>query len=148
MIRVSARVTGADELDRAFMARSRRASGAIQLALEEGATIVQAEAQRLVSDGPKTGRIYRKYNPRRDHQASAPGQAPATDLGHLISNIVIDRADVVRGRIVIASLAKYSAPLEFGSSRIAPRPFMRPALNSSRLAVKVAVIRALNRQGF
>lgn len=129
-----------------FDASSRRVRGAIVIALEESGTIVAAEAQRSILDGPKTGRVYQKYNPRRVHQASAPGQPPASDLGWLASNIVIDRASVGFGRIVVASLASYSRALEFGTKHIRPRSFMRRALARTRTAVQRAFIIALRRQ--
>jgi len=135
MIRVSAKVRGASALAKAFEARSRTAGMRVQIALEQSATIVSQEAQRLVFDPPKTGRVYQKYDPRRTHQASAPGEAPANDLGHLADDITIDRADRARGRIVIASLAHYSKWLEFGTRKMAPRPFLRRALMAMKSAV-------------
>ena len=50
-------------------------------------TINRGEAIKSIMQGPKTGRIYEKYNPRRTHRASAPGQAPASDTGNLVSQI-------------------------------------------------------------
>lgn len=145
MFRVEARVLGADALARAFEGRAMRAPAAAQVALEEAAQIVAAEAQRLVVDGPKSGRVYKKYVPRRDHQASAPGEAPANDTGHLAANIVIDRAELGTGRIRIASLAAYSKVLELGGRLMAPRPFLRRALMSSRQAVARAFAIAYRR---
>ncbi|MGL5116516.1 MAG: HK97-gp10 family putative phage morphogenesis protein, partial [Beijerinckiaceae bacterium] len=78
------------------------------------------------------GRIYQKYMPRRSHQASAPGEAPATDTGTLIAGIVIDRTDVKRGRIIIAATAPYAKALEYGTRKMAPRPFLRRALRAMR----------------
>lgn len=146
MIRVSAKVTGAADLARRFLDAA-RPSGHVMLALEESATVVQAEAQRLIHDGPKSGRIYKKYQPKRIHQASAPGEPPATDLGHLAANIIVDRAELGESRITIASLAKYSAALEFGTSKIKPRPFMRAAIRNSRAAV-ARIFRAAMRRRF
>lgn len=144
-MRISARVTGAGDLARQFEARAIGASAAVQIALEEAGTIVESEARRLIMDGPKTGRVYTKYNPHREHQASAPGEPPANDLGFLAANIVQDKADLAQGRIFIAALAKYAKFLEFGTARIAPRPFLRPALANMRGAVVRAFRAALAR---
>lgn len=147
-MRISAVVRGADQLAARFARAGAGASGAVMVALEESAQIVSAEAVRLVLDGPKSGIVYEKYNPRRSHQASAPGEAPANDLGHLAGSILIDRAELPRARITIAALAKYAPFLEFGTSRLAPRPFLRPALQRSRAAVLRCFRLAMTRQGF
>lgn len=147
VLRVHATVRGAEELARRFEARAGAAAGPeIQAALLEAGTLVQSEAQRLVLDGPKTGRIYQKYVPRRTHQASAPGEPPANDLGNLVANIVQDRADLGRGRIIIASLASYAKMLEFGTSKMAARPYLRAAMMNMRGAVQRAFRAALLRR--
>lgn len=145
MFEVEARVLGADALARAFEAKALRSPAAAAVALEEAAQIVAAEAQRSVIDGPKTGRVYTKYVPRRDHQASAPGEPPANDTGNLAANIIIDRAEVGSGRIRISSLAAYSKVLELGGRFMAPRPFLRRALMVSRRAVAQAFALAYRR---
>lgn len=144
-MRISARVLGADDLARAFAERAGRSDAAAQVALEESAQIIAAEAQRLITDGPKTGRIYKKYRPRREHQASAPNEPPASDLGTLVAGVVIDRADVSQGRITVESTAAHSKPLEFGTRHMAPRPFLRRAMKSSQRAVVQAFVAAYNR---
>lgn len=74
---------------------------------------------------PGSGRIYGK------HQASAPGEPPAPDMGALRANTnadpdLKDDGDTVTGRVV-ANSAQASA-LQNGTERIAARPFMdRPA---------------------
>jgi len=100
--------------------------------------------------GPKTGRIYRrsaitradspllpkglrrhtteKGNTRvtvgyRIHQASAPGEAPAIDLGQLLNSSVVT-VDGMSARV--AWTAEYAADLEYGTSRMLPRPFAEP----------------------
>jgi HK97 gp10 family phage protein len=147
MIGVSAKVQGLDALARRFEAKRALDGAQIAVALEESATIVQAAAQQKIMDGPKTGIIYKKYNPRRTHQASAPGEAPANDLGWLVANILIDKAEVLTGRIRIVGLAAYHKWLEFGTRLIAPRPSLRPALMESKPAVLAAFRRALTRMG-
>ena len=53
--------------------------------LRGGGQLIRGEAIRSIQTGPKSGRTYEKYNPRRTHKASAPGQAPASDTGNLVS---------------------------------------------------------------
>ena len=95
--------------------------------------LVRNTAVESIARGAKTGTLYRKYNPNRTHRASAPNQPPATDTGFLVQNIVPDMTvgkDVVEGTII--SQAPYSAFLEFGTSKMAARPFLQPALEQNR----------------
>ena len=99
--------------------------------------LVRNTAVESIARGAKTGTLYKKYNPNRTHRASAPNQPPATDTGFLVQNIVPDISvgkDVVEGTIV--SQAPYSAFLEFGTSKMAPRPFLQPALEQNRRKIK------------
>ena len=102
-----------------------------------GAQLIRGEAIKSIQSGPKSGRIYEKYNPRRTHRASAPGQAPASDTGNLVRNIVVkqENPDLVKGE----SNANYSSFLEFGTSKMLARPFLFPATERSRKKIAQAV---------
>jgi HK97 gp10 family phage protein len=118
------------------------ATGVPFQAAEDAAPII---AQDLLSEiktslvGPGTGRIYRRYNPFRIHQASAPGLPPATDLGRLTNSyyLVAIRSSKARQRIEIevGSNLEYSVYLELGTRKMKPRPHVRPA--GRRTAAKV-----------
>ena len=99
--------------------------------LLESGSIVKGEAQQSLADGKKTGKIVKKPNSNVKHQRSAPGEAPATDTGRLVSGLSVEMHADGEG-VDIASNAKYSAALEFGTSRMRARPFMVPALENSR----------------
>lgn len=94
---------------------------------------------------PKSGRIYRVgKNPTkadraagrqfRGHQASAPGEAPAIDTGALSRSITHEITETGAGfSLDIGPSAQsgrddIAAHLEFGTSKMAPRPSWRPAL--------------------
>ena len=154
-VRVSSRITGADALERAFQARAAAADARLSGALLESGALVQAEAQRLIMDPPKSGRVYtpefwtdsagrvRAGRPRVPHQASAPGEAPANDTGNLASSIILETGDLPTGKITIEARAKYATYLEFGTARMAARPFLRRALDSMRGRVMILLRRAL-----
>lgn len=90
---------------------------------------VRNEALRLITQGGKSGRWYRRRD--RWHRASAPGEAPATDYGNLVRNIrATFEDDNLTG--IVNSGAEYSKALEFGTRRMEPRPFMRVSLESQR----------------
>lgn len=112
-----------------------------RIGLERAGEIVATEAVSKVKSPPKTGRIYEKYNPRRTHQASAPGEPPANDLGSLAANIhpkpTVKEGDALVKKINAA--AEYSAALEFGTPKILPRPFMRPSLVEKKAEIEQVI---------
>lgn len=90
-----------------------RAAGRV---LYVGADMIRAEAHRSISAGSVSG---------KGHVPSKPGEPPNRDTGVLQANI---EAQLVKPLVAeVSSNAPYSAPLEFGSSKMAARPFMRPA---------------------
>jgi hypothetical protein len=106
---------------------------------ENTALDIQARAQMAIMNPPKSGRIYRRGNVA--HQASAPGEAPATDTAALVGSAYTEKlgdSDYETG-----FTAEYAAHLEFGApnAHIAPRPYLRPAVE----AVKKAFIDAIKR---
>lgn len=60
------------------------------------------------------------------HRASAPGEAPAIDTGHLVNSFRVRMKD--RTTAIVEVRAEQAAALEFGTGRIAARPYLRPAL--------------------
>ena len=104
--------------------------------VQRATTTVEGTAKESIMSGG-SGRTYQKYNPRRQHTASAKGEPPATDTGFLVSNItssVKQQGTSVIGQIVAS--APYASFLEFGTSTIDPRPFMQPALEKNRPKIK------------
>ena len=95
-----------------------------------GAQLIRGEAIKSIQTGAKSGVVYQMYNPRREHRASAPGQAPASDTGNLVSKIIIKQK--TRNITNVESNANYSAFLEYGTSKMQPRPFMLPAFEKSK----------------
>ena len=61
---------------------------------------IETRAKIKIQSPPKTGRIYRHGNV--EHQASAPGEAPATDTGNLVNSIASDRVRPMRMRLPLA----------------------------------------------
>lgn len=85
--------------------------------------IILAEVKRLILDTPKTGRFY------GSHQASAPGEAPASETGALVSGLQVQiRGNQHSRSAVIISSDPKASMLEFGTRKMAPRPHMTPAL--------------------
>lgn len=104
---------------------------------------IQAKAQAAIQNPPKTGRVYEKYRPRRRHQASAPGEAPATDLGTLANSISAEMTGEMSGTVTVH--AEYGPHLEYGTVKMAARPFLGPAVDDERESFKREVEEALRR---
>ncbi len=109
--------------------------------------VVATEARRSVENSPRGGVTYQKYKPRREHTASAAGEAPATDLGFLVRSITTE-ADPANARVFVLcahSIAPYAKALEYGdmSRNLRPRPFLRPAWRAKQKQAEAIVRQAV-----
>jgi len=109
-----------------------------------GGQLIRGEAVKSIQQGSKSGIVYEKYNPRRTHRASAPGQAPASDTGNLVSKIMVQQKD--KNHVEVQSNADYSAFLEYGTSKMEPRPFMLPAFEKSKKPIINAVFNRVKKK--
>ena len=109
-----------------------------------GAQLIRGEAIKSIQTGAKSGVMYQMYNPRREHRASAPGQAPASDTGNLVSKIIVKQK--TRNITNVESNANYSAFLEYGTSKMQARPFMLPAFEKSKKPILDATFRRVVRK--
>jgi len=93
-----------------------------------------ANAVDGIQRGPKTGRIYRRGTVT--HQASAPGQYPASDTGRLASNVRFElpSGGSMTGRV--GTNIQYGAYLEFGTSRMEARPWLLPSFEKAKANVE------------
>ena len=119
----------------------------VNAALIIAGEVVATEARRSVQNSPRGGVTYQKYKPRREHTASAAGEAPATDLGFLARSITTE-PDPQNMRMYVLcahAIAPYAKALEYGdmSRNLQPRPFMRPALRAKRGHVEKIVLKAV-----
>lgn len=115
-------------------------------ALRRGSQKIQNTAVDKIVSGPKTGRKYRRYNPKRLHTASAPGEPPAKDEGVLHTTITV--ADESRPGVLRYSTgtnSPYADDLELGNSKIKPRPFMGPSFDENIGAIRADIRNALRR---
>tara|TARA_R110001599_G_scaffold34315_1_gene109970 strand:- start:38 stop:487 length:450 start_codon:yes stop_codon:yes gene_type:complete len=108
-----------------------------QEVVKGGGQLIRGEAIKSIQTGAKSGVMYQKYNPRREHRASAPGQSPASDTGNLVSKITVKQKSL--NVVHVESNADYSAFLEYGTSKMEARPFMLPAFEKSKKPILNAV---------
>jgi hypothetical protein len=143
-------VVGAPGLNAALGAKRDAILVAIARGVFKGAMLIQKTARKKIMGPPKTGRVYgaeadvqafikgnakqKKAAGKKVHQASAPGEAPANDLGNLQRsiNIIAGKPGVVTEASVTAN-AEYASWLENGTldGKIAPRPFLTPSMVES-----------------
>lgn len=98
---------------------------------------IELEAEHSITEGSISG---------KGHVPSRPGEPPNADtrlLDTSIDTIVIGESPP---KVHVVSNAPYSAALESGTSKMAARPFMRPATNKKRKKAAQIVARALNRR--
>jgi len=101
---------------------------AIELAYDD---ITQTIKRKIIADldSPyKTGRLYYIYKDGVSftHQASAPGEAPATLFGGLKSSFSSNTSSSDSLTISFGnSDVRYARNLEFGDNIVSPRPYLR-----------------------
>ncbi len=96
-----------------------------------GVEAIKNNAVAKILSGDKSGIIYRRRGV--DHQASAPGEAPASDTGRLAQSARTELdPQGISGQVIFSTA--YAAAMEFGpeDGSIAARPYARPALAEER----------------
>lgn len=108
---------------------TRRVDAELASALDTVAETVAAEARRLL-DGAGA-------------RPSQPGEPPADPSGVLADVITTGRA--ADGSAAVTAAAPYAAALEYGTTRMAARPFLRPAVANAEGTVRDILANALAR---
>jgi len=119
---------------------------------------VRDHAHDNITQGAKTGHVYLvpiRENARwvryeggaipdgwKLHTASAPGESPAGETGTL-EQIQARRTGELSAEVDVP--AEYGAYLEFGTTKIAPRPFLAPALDAVRPAFEAGAAAILRK---
>ncbi|MBW8725445.1 MAG: HK97 gp10 family phage protein [Inquilinus limosus] len=129
-----ARVTGVDRQ----ISRLQRASGMVRRevgkAVVAAAELVAAEAVASITANWISG---------PDHVPSEPGEPPNADTGRLHGAIDVERRGELTAEVV--SAAPYAADLEFGTARVAARPYLRPATAKKRKDAVALIVKAVRR---
>ena len=95
-------------------------------AVQTSAAAIEARSKLAIQNPPKSGIIYTKPG-GQTHQASAPGEAPATDTGTLVNSISTERVSDLTSLVNVT--AEYGSILEFGGVNVQPRPFLGPSVD-------------------
>jgi HK97 gp10 family phage protein len=101
-----------------------------------GTEAVREEATSLMLNSPRSGRIYQRRGVV--HKSSGPGEPPAPDTGNLIRNIQTSvDPQTLSGNVNFGT--QYSRHLEYGTIKMAPRPFARPAAEHKRAEIQADI---------
>lgn len=101
--------------------------------LMEAGEAVRADAANSIKAGAISG---------PGHIPSLPGQPPNADTHQLDLSIDV-RLNPSGLSVSVISLARYSAALEFGTSKMVERPFMGPALRRNRNRLVYGTVQAV-----
>lgn len=141
-LRIEAEIEGLGQFRRLLRNLDDDARRQLQEAVDESGEAVRDSAVRAILHGEKTGRVYTRGSVR--HQASAPGEAPASDTGNLVANLVVD-GSIEPLEVAVVSGAPQSERLEYEMDRA----FLRPALleNEDSIVARVrGVLQRLSRR--
>jgi hypothetical protein len=144
---VSARIVRVEDHSREFL---RAVDQAGLAGIYAAAVIMTQDVQQRMINSARGGRIYpSRKGPGQTHKASAPGESPAVDLGELVGSITQSRvrSGPVQSVVQMGSTIQRGLLLEYGTSRILPRPAFRPALARVDGMVAGLVMQAYARTG-
>lgn len=132
---VTVKVQGIADVQAAIRAFGAQVEKGVSDALEATAIETLSDVRKAIQGPPKTGREYARG--QKTHRASAPGEAPATDTGALVSSTYFTKVDPLT--VAIGSRLEYAFHLEFGTRNIEPRPSWVPAAekNAPRLDKRI-----------
>jgi len=122
------------------------ARSGIGAALAGSVIALDAHAKQKIQGGGRGGRVYRRRTV--SHQASAPGEFPKSDTGQLVASLFF-KLSSDKLRAFFGTKLAYGRYLEYGTSRMQARPWLRPTFKANEekmvARVKAAVDEALRK---
>lgn len=119
-------------LDR--LKRMQRGSRQIASALYRAGQEIELDAENSITSGSISG---------KGHVVSAPGQPPNADTRDLDSKIDTVLVSQNPPTVKVSAYSGHAVPLEYGTSKMEARPFMRPAVARNRAEVTRRVATAV-----
>jgi HK97 gp10 family phage protein len=117
----------------------------IQRIIKAGVSSMYESANQLANIGKEYAQdsirhegTYKPYIDKRGNQrmSSAPGEPPASATGNDLDKSIYSKSISKKNQnpaiAEFGSTSPYAAALEYGTERMAPRPFMRPAAEKLR----------------
>jgi HK97 gp10 family phage protein len=167
---ITVQVEGLEQVQAALRKLGADAEKLIGKAVTATALEINADVKKRIQRGPKTGVTYYripgdkymtvragsadgtpvaffaangKANLSPKHTASARDQAPASDTGGLVKSIYFKQSGKMQA--TIGSRLAYAAYLEFGTTKIKPRPSWVPATEIGQKKLTQRIIKAIEK---
>lgn len=140
-MRVDVELNGINQLFAQLRELDGHGEQAVSDTIAELALLTERTAVQGVRGGAATGRVYRRGS--RTHQASAPGEYPASDTGRLMGSIM---SDIQPMEARVGTNLEYGRFLEFGTSRMAPRPWLFRSFEAAKVGVERRLKAAFERR--
>ena len=125
MSKVNIQIDGMEELFADLKRLGAISKEAVVDTINDLAMDTQAEAIRGIQRGPASGRTYKRGTVT--HTASAAGQYPMSDSGRLAANVDRTVASTSKPQSEVGTNIIYGPYLEFGTSKMAARPWLMPS---------------------
>lgn len=129
----------------------RNAEDELKKRIQASCFFVEKVCKNLMRRGGRTPSGYRhrgeKLAPIGTYR-SKPGEPPRVQTGTLKRSITTDFSDLGRFIGRVGTNVEYAPYLEFGTSRMAARPFLRPAVHRASRAIGAIFRRPLEKIGF
>ena len=113
-------------------------------ALAQSCALIQREAMESMRDTAiDFSKTYYTYNKTKAHRPSLPDNPPAVDTGTLRRSITYN-VNGLKGEV--GSTLKnppYGAYLEYGTSRMKPRTWLKPATDKNRGEIQKLLVNAM-----
>jgi hypothetical protein len=134
-------IEGLDQVSAALKKYGKEAEAGIAKDVTGTALEINTAVKKAIQRGTKSGAVYARGG--ITHQASAPGEAPATDTGALASSVYFQQTSKLTA--TIGSRLAYAYWLEYGITKIAPRPAWVPATEDGQKKLNERVLKTLER---
>lgn len=144
MAGIRATVEGTQRLKAALARYEAESVDAIGDAVVTSALQIQGDAQRLIQRGTRSGQPTMRYKPKRQVTPSAPGEPPKTDTGRLVASIDIE-TDTDRLGAAVGTGLRYGRYLEFGTRKMAARPWLFPTFERLKPVITKRIANAIRK---
>ncbi len=124
---------------------SRKAINLVDRAVTESALKIDMDVKQAIQKGKRTGKLYRRRS--ISHRASAPGEAPKTDTGRLVSSVRPVTSFLHAEIGSLAGIARYGGMLEEGTRNMAARPVFGPTLEANEAFIAKKISTAIRMSG-
>ena len=117
---------GLTAMKQAIADAKREVRAEVERAVATSVNDIHGAAKKRIQHGPASGATYQSsVSEGKLHVASAPGEPPMSDSGDLASSIA-KQTDGLTGYVFTP--LDYGRFLEFGTSKMKPRPWLLPSL--------------------